>query len=89
MSLPQERLLSQEEVMCIVDVTEQSIERPNKHQQDYYSGKKKQKLSHDSHQNWIRSSNSEDQICTTFKGGVILCLAFSLTTFDLRFARPH
>ena len=55
MPLPKESSLSQEEVMCLIDATEQSIERPSKGQQDYYSGKKKQKLSHDSHQNWIRS----------------------------------
>jgi hypothetical protein len=67
MPLPKERSLSQEEVMRLVDAAEESIERPSKGQQDYYSGKKKQKLSHDSHQNWIRLSDSEDPIHTTFK----------------------
>ena len=41
MPLPKERSLSQEEVMCLIDATEQSIERPSKGQQGYYSGKKK------------------------------------------------
>lgn len=42
MSLTKTRHLSQEEVEnLIIDATEQSIERPKKHQKKYYSGKKK------------------------------------------------
>ncbi|HLP34565.1 MAG TPA: transposase family protein [Amoebophilaceae bacterium] len=41
--LPKRRVLSKEEVAhLLIDVTEQSIERPKKGQKAYYSGKKKQ-----------------------------------------------
>ena len=62
MPLPKERSLSQEAVMYRVDATEQSIERPSQGQQGHYSGKKKQKLPHDSRHNWIRSNDSEDRL---------------------------
>jgi len=42
MAIPREKFLSQEEVeSCLVDATEQPIERPKKGQKPYYSGKKK------------------------------------------------
>lgn len=42
MAVPREKCLSREEVeSCLVDATEQPIERPKKGQKPYYSGKKK------------------------------------------------
>jgi hypothetical protein len=42
MTLPQQKHLSQEEIeSCLVDATEQPLERPKKDQKPYYSGKKK------------------------------------------------
>ena len=42
MSIPKKKSLSQEEIAsCLVDATEQPIERPKKAQKAYYSGKKK------------------------------------------------
>ena len=40
-TIPQKRVLKQEDIAPLIDATEQSIERPKKDQETYYSGKKK------------------------------------------------